>query len=229
MNADKSFLEQDIWQNVFRSVVRETEAISDSSGIVVSLWTTICPIPGLFKDVQNAVCNPIDFDMRTIGDLYIRVRDIWSSLLQWRQQYDTVTSSYNRPQQAANGKQYETLGIYMANQILINRLSVSLKPHAGSELEAETHDLARQILQLERTASAVNPRASLFMAFKVITAQAILETKDEWQRGIDYSMEDRVHASPLISAQVFERWVRLKGRKVTRTSVAPVGRISTTS
>lgn len=224
MNDTRSFLEQDIWQNVFRSVVRETETLSDSSGIVVSLWTTICPIPGLFKDVQNAVCNPIDFDMRTIGDLYARVRAIWSSLLQWRQQYDELTSSHNQPQQAVNGKQYETLGIYMANQILINRLSVSLKPHAGSDLEAETHDLARQLLQLERTASTVNPRASLFMAFKVITAQAIRDTKDEWQRAIDCSVEDHAAARPFISGQVFERWVRLKGRKITRTSAAAIGR-----
>lgn len=224
MNDDRCFLEQEIWQNVFRSVVREREALSDSSEIVVSLWKIICPIPGLFKDVQNAVCNPIDFDMRTIGDLYTRVRGIWSSLLQWRQQYDELTSSDTLLQQAVNGKQYETLGIYMANQILINRLSVSLKPHAGSELEAETHDLARQILQLERLANAVNPRASLFMAFKVITAQAVLNTKDEWQRAIGRSMEDDAHASPLIGAQVFERWVRLKGRKITRTSAATTGR-----
>lgn len=222
MNDNKCFLEQDKWQNVFRSVVRETEALSDSSGIVVSLWTIICPIPGLFKDVQNAVCNSIDFDMRTIADLNARVRDIWSSLLQWRQQYDELTSSHELPEQAVNGKQYETLGIYMANQILINRMSVSLNPRAGSELEADTHDLARQLLQLERTARAVNPRASLFMAFKVITAQAFLDTQDEWQQAIDCSMDDHAAASPFISGQAFERWVRLKGRKITRTSAAAI-------
>lgn len=67
MRIDYGF-EHDVWQNVFRSVVFETDAaLSDSSGVVVSLWTITCPIPSLFKDVQNAVCNFTD--TRTIGSL----------------------------------------------------------------------------------------------------------------------------------------------------------------
>ena len=220
LNDDRCFLEKDIWQNVFRSVVRETKALSDSSGIVLSLWTTICPIPGLFKDVQSAVCNSVDIDMRTIGSLFARARETRSLLLQWRKQFDELALFHDSPKQPVNGKQYDTLGVYMANMILINRLCVSLDPRAGSGLEDEAQNLAGQILQLERRVSGVNPRASLFMAFKTIVAQTILDTKYEWLQAIRLSMEDHAHASPVIGSHVFERWVKLKGRKFTSKSVA---------
>ena len=59
------------------------------------------------------------------------------------------------------------------------------------------------------------------MAFKVITAQAILETQDEWQQAIDVAIQDDAYTtSPLIRSRLFERWVRLKGRKITDMGAA---------
>ena len=220
LNDDRCFLEKDIWQNVFRLVVHETKALSDSSGIVVSLWTTICPIPGLFKDIQKAVCNSIDVDMRTIGTLFARAQETRFLLLQWRNRFDELALFQESRKQPINGKQYDTLGVYMANMILINRLCVSLNPCAGSGLEDEAQNLAHQILQLERRASVFNPRASLFMAFKIIVARTILDTTDEWQQAIRRSIEDPARASPFIGSHVFERWVRLKGRKFTGKNAA---------
>ena len=222
LNDDRCFLEQHMWQNVFRSVVREVDALSDTSGIVVSLWTTICRIPGLFKDIQYAVCNSIDTDTRTIENLLARVQETRCLLLQWRTQFEDLLPSLNTPKQCRDGKKVDTLGVYMANLILMNRLSVSLNPRAGAELETQTQDVARRILQLRQMTSTVNPRASLFMAFKVITAQAILDTQDEWQRAIDLAIQDDACTGPLIRSQVFERWVRLKGRKITVLSAAPM-------
>ena len=220
LNDDICFLEQHIWLNVFKSVVREADALSDTSGIVVSLWTTICRIPGLFKDVQYAVCNSIDTDTRTIGNLLATVQETRGLLLQWHTQFEDLFPSQNPPKQCRDGKNIDTLGVYMANLILMNRLSVSLNLRAGAELEAQTQNVAHRILQLRQMSSTVNPRASLFMAFKVITAQAILDTQDEWQRAIDLAIQDDAYTSPLIRSQIFERWVRLKGRKFTDMSTA---------
>lgn len=215
LNDDRCFLEHDVWQNVFRSVVSETDALSDSSGVVVSLWTTICPIPSLFKDIQDTVCNFTDTDTRTIGSLFARAREIRTLLLQWRRQFEELPSSLRLPEVSGGGKQYETLGIYLTNLVIINRLSVALNTHAGLDLEGETQDLASQIIKLERRASATNPRASLFMAFKTIVAQATLDTKHEWQQAINPSIGNHARASSFINSQVFEHWVRLKGRKIT--------------
>ena len=220
MNDHRCFLEQNVWQNVFRSVVREADTLSDTSGIVVSLWTTICRIPSLFKDVQNAVCNSKKTDTCTIENLLAHVQGTRRLLLQWRTQFEDLLPSLNPPQQCREGKKVDTLGVYMANLILVNRLSVSLNLRAGAELENQTQDVARRILQLRQMTSTMNPRASLFMAFKVLTAQSILDTQDEWQRAIDLAIQNDAYTSPLISSQVFERWVRLKGRKITNMSVA---------
>ena len=156
-------------------------------------------------------------DMRIIDTLLARVREVRRLLLQWRRQHDDLFSPHNIHEQSNDGKEYDTIGIYMANMILVNRLTVSLSPPVGSDLEIETRDLAHGILQLERRASVEDPRASLFMAFKIITAQTVIDTEDEWQRAVDLSNEDQAVISPLISANVFERWVRLKGRKITTT------------
>ena len=201
------------------SVVCEADTLSDTSGIVVSLWTTICRIPSLFKDVQNAVCNSNETDKCTIENLLVQVQETRRLLLQWRTEFEDFPSQ-NSPKQCREGKKIDTLGVYMANLILMNRLSVSLNLRAGAELETQSQDLARQILQLRQMTSTVNPRASLFMAFKVITAQAILETQDEWQRAIDLAIQDNAHTSSLVTSQIFERWVRLKGRKFSDKSAA---------
>ena len=218
LNDDKCFIEDDVWQNVFRSAVFESTALSDSSEIVISLWTIVCPIPSLFKDVQHAVCNSTDTDPHTIGNFYARAQVIRTLLLQWRQQFEEHLLSHTSPEQSRNGKQYDTLGTYMTNLTIINRLSVSLNTCAGSELENEAQDLASQIIELERRASVANPRASLFIAFKAIMAQATLATANEWQQAIRLSIEDHARAKSLISSQVFEHWVNLKGRKITRLS-----------
>ena len=201
------------------SVVCEADTLSDTSGIVVSLWTTICRIPSLFKDVQNAVCNSNETDKCTIENLLVQVQETRRLLLQWRTEFEDFPSQ-NSPKQCREGKKIDTLGVYMANLILMNRLSVSLNLRAGAELETQSQDLARQILQLRQMTSTVNPRASLFMAFKVITAQAILETQDEWQRAINLAIQDNAHTSSLVRSQIFERWVRVKGRKFPDKSAA---------
>ena len=221
LNDDRCFLEKDIWQGVFRSVVRETNALSDSSGIVLSLWTTICPIPGLFKDVQSVVCNSMDIDMRTIGSLFASAQETRSLLLQWRKRFDELALFHDSPKQPVNGKQYDTLGVYMANMILVNRLCVSLNPRVGSGLEDEAQNLARQMLQLERRASVVNPRSSLFMAFIIIVAQSILDSKDQWQQAIRLSIEDHAHASPVIGSHVFERCSNSKAASLRARALPP--------
>ena len=162
--------------------------------------------------------------MQTIDSLSSRVREIRTLLLQWCKRYEELYWSHTSPEQAANGKQYDTLGIYLAQLILINRLSVSLNPRAGLGLEIEAQDLARRIIQLEQTASTVNPRASVFMAFKVIAAQATLDTKVKWQQAIRLSIEDYTRPNPVISSHVFKLWTDLKGRRTTEVCSKRAGR-----
>ena len=215
LNDDEFFLEHDVWHNVFRSVVSDTHTLSNSSSIIVSLWTTISPIPRLFKDVQNAVCISKDTDTRIIRNLLVRARDIRALLSEWRHQFDEWFSYYNSPERLGDGTEYETLGIFMANMVMLNRLSTSLDVRAGSELEDEAQSLAREILEIQRRANATNPRTSLFMAFKAVVAEATIGTKNEWQQAMELELEGHANANSIISRRVFEHWVNLKGRKIS--------------
>lgn len=220
LNNDKCFLEHDCWHNVFKSVVSDTRTLSYSSSIIVSLWITISPIPSLFKDVQNAVCMSKDADLGNIRNLLLRARDIRALLSEWRHQFDSWFSSYSSSVQLEEGTEYETLGIFMANTIMLNRMSTSLDIRAGSELEDEAQSLARTILEIQRRANVTNPRTSLFMAFKAVVAEATIGTKNEWQQAMGLELEGHAGANSIISRHVFERWVNLKGRKI---SSAPTG------
>ena len=221
MNDDRCFLEEDGWQTVFKSVVYETGALSDSSEIVISLWTIASAIPSLFKDVQYVVCSSTHINIPTIKNLFTRLRDIRVKLSHWHSQYEQLIFSQNPTENPETDKHYETLGVYLVNIILVNRLSVSLNPHIGSDLEDETQEVARQIFRLVDKASARYPRASLFMAFKVIAAQAVLNTEDDWHQATRFPIENYdAPAASLISSQTFGRWIHLKGRKFSR-SIAP--------
>ena len=215
LNNDECFFEQDGWHNVFRSVVSDTRSLSYSSSIIVSLWITISPIPSLFKDVQNAVCMSKDTDPRNIRNLLVRAQEIRALLSEWRHRFDNWYSSYSSSVQLEEGTEYETLGIFMANTIMLNRMSTSLDIRAGSELEDEAQSLARTILEIQRRANIANPRTSLFMAFKAVVAEATINTKNEWQQAMGLELEDHAGASSIISRHVFEHWVNLKGRKIS--------------
>ena len=220
LNDDKCFLEHDVWHNVFKSVVSDIRTLSYSNSIIVSLWITISPIPSLFKDVQNAVRMSKDTDPRDIRSLLVRARNIRALLSEWRHQYDKWVSSYSSSEQLEDGTEYETLGIFMANTIMLNRMSTSLDIRAGSELEDEAQGLARAILEIQRRANATNPRTSLFMAFKAVVAEATIGTKTEWQQAMGLELEGHAGANSIISRHVFEHWVNLKGRKISSVPTA---------
>ena len=198
----------------------ETDTLSDSSNIVILLWTIVCHVPSLFNDVQNTICASAKIDTNTIQTLFARVQAIRSSLSDWRIKYEQYSQSHHHPSPVAAGigKHHDTLGIYMANTILINRLSVSLNPSFNPELETEAQDLAHRLVLLESMLKLEDPRASLFMGFKLITAQATLDTKDEWQYAIELAIADTDRGSSCISRPVFENWVRRKGRRLMSPS-----------
>ena len=220
LNNDKCFLEHDVWHNVFRSVVSGTRTLSYSSSIIVSLWITISPIPSLFKEVQNAVYMSKDTDARNITNLLARARNIRALLSEWRHQFDKWFSSYSSSVQLEEGTEHETLGIFMANTIMLNRMSTSLDIRGGSELEDEAQSLAREILEIQRRANVTNPRTSLFMAFKAVVAEATIGTQNEWQQAMGLELEGHAAANSIISRHVFEHWVNLKGRKISSVPIA---------
>ena len=218
LNNRQCFLEQEAWQAVFRASAVEWERFSDRSDIVVSLWTCVLCLPSLFFDVQKAVFNPHAPKATLIESLLDRIHQLRNRILQWRQRYEIarlerIERSIHADIQ--NDKRYEILGVCLAGNIILNRLHLSLNPFAGPEIEETIQNFANQILVLTEHCSVNNPRAGLFMAFKVVTARAVIATTEEWRVTTQEQRDAHVGPNGCIARWVFERWCSLKGRNTS--------------
>ena len=98
--------------------------------------------------------------------------------------------------------------------MIVKRLAIALDPliQVAPKKETDAEDLANDIITLELTAIANNPRAGLFMRFKKEAARATLLSKHEWR--VTSLVDARVGVNGLIAKWVFEHWCILKGRRI---------------
>ena len=221
------FIEEGPWQAVLRStIVTNAKTFSDYSEVVVNVWAIIVPMPSLFRDVQDIVCNKIvqDYLPGAIEGLLARAHKIRDDLILWQQQYerfcerdlpDDTRHSLSCPLLTRTSdfdKRFETLGIYLTHFIVINRLIIALWPRYDitKQLEAEAHAMSMQILRLEQEMAVTNPRASLFMVLKTVIARATLDTEKAWELQDSASHDGEA----TIAKSAFKKWIRLIGRTV---------------
>jgi len=210
------FLEQESWKATLRSAIQETTTFSDCSEIVVSLWTRITELPRLFAEIEEVVYNAETAPASRITHLTTRIIQFRQNLLEWRESYRVLTA--NTRAKSASGKmtahfdrRFETLGVYIANMIILNRLMASLNRRAGPLIEDETQQLARELMDLGARAREMNPRAFLFVAFKQAIASAALQTESSWRSG--YELREDSWPSSCIPWPLYEQWCVAGGRK----------------
>ena len=98
---------------------------------------------------------------------------------------------------------------------MVNRLILALNLDMMEELENENQSIAHQIMGAEQKAYGANPRAAVFMAIKVILANATIATQDEWRRYSDGGGEWANIHPRIIAKEIWEHWCKLKGRRST--------------
>ena len=108
----------------------------------------------------------------------------------------------------------EALGIYLANMVLLNRLSAALRPQMGLQLENETRQLISAIFELQQKAAVNHPRASICLAIKGSVAKATIDTELEWSYAYSEVVDNMMAPLHPIQWSIFERWTRLKGYKM---------------
>ena len=175
----------------------------------MSLWATICPIPNLFADVQHIICLSQDPESTVISDLRYRACEIRTQLWNWRQRFDNTLTEHDD----VLDKRFEILGVCLVNVLVLDRLIVAMDPCVGADIEEEAQSLARQVVVLAEAASRVNPRAGLFMEFKLTAAHAALVTEQEWYLFIQNAQGEGSNGP--VTKEIFERWCSVKGRSIT--------------
>lgn len=221
LNGTSCFLEEDAWQDVFRSAILDTSPFSDRSSLTISLLMTVCFCPRLFNDVQNAVWNPKAFHPSHLERLITRAYHIRDFILSWRQIYDRITLDRTLiapPDPKHADKKHEGIGAALAMLIIANRLIIALNPGLASKLEPENQTMAEILLLMENEARVANPRAGFAMALKIIIAQATLATSYQWQNCVYTECDGIGGRPPLVSRAMFEYWCSLQGRTSTLRS-----------
>ena len=214
------FLQDPAWQAVLTSVLDEhtvTESqFSDCGSVVILLWTDLAYVPSLWKDVQAVVCSGDFINSTHLQSLQHRLASLNDKVSQWRSVYEPLLLSV--PDLTSNvvraEKRFETLGLCLTCLIILKRLAIALDPLAvwALEVEEEVQTLGEKVIEIEACAVRANPRAALFMRFKKEVAFATLRTTKEWR--VASLLDARVGANGLLATWVYERWCKMKGRKV---------------
>lgn len=176
------------------------------------MWLIVTPIPSILHEIQEMICNSDVARLIATITFVARLHKIRSELTSWRHEYYNLLIKYPDAD-----KRLELLGVCLGSLLLVSRLLVALGPHCGQAYEDDAQDYANQIFQLELQALAINPRAGLFMGFKMALANATLATKAEWQIAIWDAESGIDDGTDMISGELFEQWCRLKGRKVSNS------------
>lgn len=211
INDKRCFLETPEWQSTLQSCVLEPDSTSDCGQISISMWLIVTPIPSILHEIQEMICNPDVPRPIAMITFVSKLHGIRSELTSWRHRYEALLNKYPDAD-----KRLELLGVCLGTLLLTSRLLVALGPRCGQTYEDDAQDYADQIFQLELQAVAINPRSGLFMGFKIALANATLGTKAEWQMAIWNAESGIDGGTDMIPRELFERWCRLKGRKVSR-------------
>lgn len=217
--GEACFLDDEEWKSVISSAVLEYTTFSYCSENIISLWLRTVSIARLFKEVQDAVRRPEHTTPQLLTELIERVVKTRTGLNEWKQSYDSLCRAITleAPEREAIDqfdRRMEALGIYLTNMVILNRLACSLRPMTGPSLESETQQLASDIFSLEQRTATDNPRAYMFLAFKLIIAQAAIDTEKEWRRAYTSESSGRAKPYSMVPWPVFENFIRLKGREI---------------
>jgi len=192
---------------------------ADCSDIVICLWSHLWSLPNIFNDVQDIVINEREPPSHLLAQLLGRIFTLRAKLLRWRGRFQALLLTQNSPVSSNYtrfDKRCETLSVCLAGLILLCRLALALDPCMGSATEDEAQRLSLEINDLYKEVSTYNPRAGLFMAFKMEVARATLGTSEDWHIVSSTPPLPNVSSKGLIKPSVFERWCNLKGRRVKR-------------
>jgi hypothetical protein len=152
LNGERCFLEQQAWQDVMKSVIKEEESpISDRSEIVLSLLMLKCRIPGFSYEVTHTICVDPDPDVVAIKDLAGRIRQHRTNFLNWHSRYQSIMT--RSPDMSPGCPDYDShckvFANYLSCMMITTRLLEAVCAAERPELEETTQSLIAQMFDLE--------------------------------------------------------------------------------
>ncbi|KAL8737151.1 MAG: hypothetical protein Q9181_001969 [Wetmoreana brouardii] len=210
LSVSPCFLQQPAWDAVFKSLMVYESNLSACGIVMVSMWESISPIPGLSHSVRTIVCATDQTSHTERDELLERLLELRSQIVAWRDSRNLTNTKFRGkvefsllPDRADTEAECEAFSVYASILLILERLIVALDASTAWTMEAHAQQLAWGILELQK-ASALMPRAGLSLALKFMIAKAALLTGEEWK-------QDVLHRGPkgVVARNVFERWIKL--------------------
>ncbi|KAI4179545.1 MAG: hypothetical protein L6R41_007782 [Letrouitia leprolyta] len=212
LDAVPCFLEEPAWQQLFQNVVLGKSVFSYYSDMFVKFWACISAIPGLARSVLQVLRQSPNFSQKTKDELRTHIFEHRSRLMRLGVEeklarivpYGQIKCSCLLMDQATTELQHDVLGVLAMNLMRLERLIVALDSSVAPSLEAHVQELARNVMDIESAATAVNPRAFLSLTSKITFAKSAILTGKEWWEEVARRPPDAV-----MNEETFERWINL--------------------
>lgn len=175
------YLEQIQWQTLYKSLIQQSQFLTNRSPLAINLRLTMFSLPSLWHDVGEAVNGLLTYVHVDMASLEKRCRIVHSELIQWLESYKDhcVYLSLARVPESELALRRELFGSAMECLVVVKRLLATVCEPDRRSLETETQALAHLIIDLQAQPS---PKYSwLFSGQEVGVAHTALLTKDSWE------------------------------------------------
>ncbi|KAL8650960.1 MAG: hypothetical protein Q9226_004927 [Calogaya cf. arnoldii] len=211
-NNTPCFFEGPAWQATLQFILLGKQSYIPHADAYGAIMACSSATPSLFRSVRSVVCNTHETPhvvretlLSRAYDLRCMIMDVGTSYgLTFTKLYGIETYSFVASEEAECTERYALLTAFATVLMGIERHIVALNPSLAVPMEKHAQQLAIQILDLERDASELDPRATLYLVYGVLRARVVLLTASEWRQETLFGIPNRMIAKP-----VFERWVGL--------------------
>ncbi|KAL8811288.1 MAG: hypothetical protein Q9200_001923 [Gallowayella weberi] len=199
-NLSPCFLEEPLWQDLFARATLGKSVFSTYSDSFVRAWASVSRVPGLFRRVREVLRNP-HRDSTEVDTLLNQIVTLTREL--------TILSFNQIPiseilLERSYSLMHDRAALYLTNIARAERLIAALDHNTALAAEARAQKISTEIMDFAAAASTVDPRATLYLRFKVVVAKATIDTSEEWHREIISRTPETV-----MDVRVFDRWIGL--------------------
>ena len=178
------YLEQPEWIDLYRSIVQDSDYLTDRSTLTVNVRLQMFSLPGIWRDIADVVTGPLLFDDHALAELECRCRTAHKDFIDWMEDYKAhcVKMSLASPPPQELAMRRELFGAALECLAILKRLSSTVCDAERLKLEIEAQALAHLILDLQKQPS---PKHSwLFSGHEVGVAYTVMLTKDQWEEDV---------------------------------------------
>lgn len=147
------YLAQPEWMELYRSLVIDTDELTDRSPLTIAIRSVTFFLPDLWRDVDTAINDDATlFDDAALQALEARCRALHSEILAWTEDYKAhcVRWSLSTPSPAELAMRRENFGLSIECLIIVKRLLSTVCDAERPQLELETQALAHLLLELQK-------------------------------------------------------------------------------